>query len=227
LIHDILSAIATWISAFISSTGYGGIFLLMSLESALIPIPSEITMPFAGFLASTGRFELWWVIIIGALANLAGSLLVFWLGWWGQEAWVRRALRKYGRFLFLSEEKLDGTEYWLRKHGEKIAFFSRLLPVVRTFISLPMGMARMNVMRFGIYTFLGSLVWSAVLAYAGYLLGENWGALEPYYREYEVVLLIAAGAILIFFLWQHFRRRRPTRPDPSKDDDPTPRSDAH
>jgi membrane protein DedA with SNARE-associated domain len=156
LIHDILSAIATWISAFISSTGYGGIFLLMSLESALIPIPSEITMPFAGFLASTGRFELWWVIIIGALANLAGSLLVFWLGWWGQEAWVRRALRKYGRFLFLSEEKLDGTEYWLRKHGEKIAFFSRLLPVVRTFISLPMGMARMNVMRFGIYTFLGS-----------------------------------------------------------------------
>ncbi|MCX5975677.1 MAG: DedA family protein [Coprothermobacterota bacterium] len=214
MIHDIIAAVAGWIINMISATGYWGIFLLMALESALIPIPSEITMPFAGYLAGTGLFNLWWVILVGAFANLVGSLLVFWLGWWGQEAWVRRVLRRYGRFLFLSEEKLDHAEVWLRRHGEKIAFFSRLLPVVRTFISLPMGMARMNPLRFSLFTFFGSLIWSAVLTYAGYAMGQNWQALEPYYREYEIVLVALAVTVLAFWIWRRVRKR--LQPPPAK-----------
>lgn len=223
MIHDIIAAVAAWIIQMISATGYWGIFLLMALESALVPIPSEITMPFAGYLAGTGLFHLWWVILVGAFANLVGSLLVFWLGWWGQETWVRRVLRRYGRFLFLSEEKLDHAERWLRRHGEKIAFFSRLLPVVRTFISLPMGMARMNPLRFSLFTFAGSLIWSAILTYAGYAMGQNWQALEPYYREYEIVLVALGVVVLAFWIWRRVRKRRQPAPAKGVQDDAEPR----
>lgn len=167
----------------------------MTAESALIPIPSEVTMTFAGFLASTGRFNLILVIFVGALANLVGSILAYWLGYWGEETVIRDLIKKYGKFLLITEDEYDRAEKWFRKYGESITFFSRILPVVRTFISLPAGIAEMNFWRFSIFTFIGSLIWSAFLTYIGFALGKNWNTLHVYYQKFE--LLIIGGVILL------------------------------
>jgi membrane protein DedA with SNARE-associated domain len=158
MINQIIAFFTNWIIQTISSTGYVGIFILMALESALIPIPSEVTMPFAGYLVTTGRFNLWIVIFAGALANLVGSILAYLLGYWGQEHVVRKLIKNYGKYLLISENEFNHSEKWFRKHGEKIVFFSRLLPVIRTFISLPAGIAHMNFFRFTYLTFFGSFI---------------------------------------------------------------------
>ena len=163
MLNQIISFLTHIIISIINSTGYWGVFLLMAAESALIPIPSEVTMPFTGYLASTGRFNVYLVIFIGAFANLAGSILAYALGFWGEEHLIRQLIRKYGKFLLITEDEYDRAEKWFRKYGQGIAFFSRLLPVVRTFISLPAGIAEMNFIKFCLLTFLGSLIWSALL----------------------------------------------------------------
>jgi len=201
MIDQIITFLTHLIIQTISSTGYMGIFILMSLESVLIPIPSEVTMPFSGYLATTGRFNLWSVILIGALANLVGSILAYFLGSWGQEHLVRKLIRNYGKYLFISEKEFNHSEHWFRKHGEKIVFFSRLLPVVRTFISLPAGIAQMNFLKFSVLTFFGSLIWSALLTYIGFILGKNWQSLEIYYRKFEIfIFIVGVGAIFYYVL---------------------------
>lgn len=192
--------IGSWIIHFISQLGYSGIFLLMTLESALIPIPSEVTMPFSGSLAALGRFNFWIVILVGALGNLVGSLLAYWLGWWGQEAVVRKIIVKYGKYVFLTEHEYDRSERWFRAHGELIVFASRVLPVVRTFISLPAGVAKMNLPRFILYTTVGSLIWSYVLTSIGVVLGNNWKSLEVYFRRFDIfILIVLVGGALWYF----------------------------
>lgn len=175
---------------FISQAGYPAIFGLMVLESALIPIPSEITMPFAGFLASQGKVDFWLVVLIGAAGNLTGSLIAFSLGFWGQEKYVKNLIGKYGKFLLISVGEVEKAQDWFKKRGELIAFGSRLMPVVRTFISLPAGFSRMNVFRFSLYTFAGAFLWSLFLAKIGATLGENWPVLEVYFRKFEVVVIL-------------------------------------
>lgn len=201
--------IGSWIIQFISSLGYVGIFILMTLESALIPIPSEITMPFSGSLAALGRFNFWIVVFAGTLGNLVGSLLAYWLGWWGQEAVVRKVIVKYGKYFLISEHEYDQSERWFRKHGEPIVFVSRILPVIRTFISLPAGIAKMNLTRFCIYTTVGSLLWSYFLTYVGVVLGNNWKSLEGYFHKFDVVIVIV-GLLGVFWYVQrklkHLRR---------------------
>lgn len=194
----------------ISASGYLGVFGLMAAESALIPIPSEVTMTFAGYLASTGRFNIYLLIIVGALANLFGSVLAYWLGYWGEEHVIRSLIKKYGKYLLITEHEYDRSEKWFRKYGEKITFFSRLLPVVRTFISLPAGVAEMNFFRFSILTFLGSLIWSGLLAYLGLILGNNWNSLHIYYQKFEYVIIfiiIAAGIYYLFHKVQKLRKK--------------------
>lgn len=201
--------IGSWIIQFISSLGYVGIFILMTLESALIPIPSEITMPFSGSLAALGRFNFWIVVFAGTLGNLVGSLLAYWLGWWGQEAVVRKVIVKYGKYFLISEHEYDQSERWFRKHGEPIVFVSRILPVIRTFISLPAGIAKMNLTRFCIYTTVGSLLWSYFLTYVGVVLGNNWKSLEGYFHKFDVAIVIV-GLLGVFWYVQrklkHLRR---------------------
>lgn len=208
MINNLIQFLTSIIVNFIGMTGYGGIFVLMAAESALIPIPSEITMPFAGFLAYQGKLNIFLVILVGAVANLAGSLLAFGLGWWGEEHLVRSLIRKYGKFLLISESEYDQAEKWFRKYGQKIIFISRVLPIVRTFISLPAGIAEMNIWKFSIFTFIGSLIWSAFLTYIGFALGKNWHSIEIYYRKFEYLIVFAAVIAAAYYIYHKYKKLR-------------------
>lgn len=193
-----LEQLSSLIINFIQSTGYVGVFILMTLESALIPIPSEITMPFAGFLASSGKLSMIGIILAGSIGNLAGSLIAYGLGYFLEETVIVSLIQKYGKFILLTKHEYDRAIHWFNKYGSKIAFFSRLLPAVRTFISLPAGLSEMNIWKFSVYTFLGSLIWSAFLAFIGFYLGENWHSIEVYYRKFEYLL---AFIFILTVLW--------------------------
>lgn len=205
MIEQAIQLVTHFIITTIDNTGYSGIFILMAAESALIPIPSEITMPFSGYLAQIGRFNIYSVILVGAFANLIGSMIAYGLGYWAEEHLLRTLIKKFGRFLLLSEHEYDRSERWFRKYGEKIVFYSRLLPVVRTFISLPAGIAEMNFWKFTYLTFLGSLIWSAFLTYLGYYLGKNWHSIEIYYRRFEIFIIIIIVVVGIYYLYKKLK----------------------
>jgi membrane protein DedA with SNARE-associated domain len=203
----IMHIVSTLLTDFILRYGYFSVFLLMTAESALIPIPSEITMPFAGFLAGRGAVDFWLVVFIGSLGNTFGSLLAYYLGYYKGEAWTLDIIRKWGKWLLLKEKEFERSKRWFHTHGQWITFASRLLPIVRTFISLPAGIARMNVGLFTILTFIGSFLWSAVLAYTGLKLGQNWMALEPYFRKFQILILIGFALLVFFYIKHHLRER--------------------
>lgn len=208
MIDQVITTLTHFIISVIQKSGYLGIFGLMMAESALIPIPSEVTMPFAGYLAVLGRFNIYFVIFVGALANLTGSILAYWLGLWGQEAVVRKLIKKYGKYLLISEHEFNHSEIWFRKYGDKVVFFSRILPVVRTFISLPAGVAEMNFWKFSYLTFLGSLIWSALLTYIGFTLGRNWHSIEVYYRKFEYMIVIVSIMIIGHYIYHKIKKLR-------------------
>ena len=198
----------TNLTALISTYGLLAVFVLMTAESALIPIPSEITMPFAGFMAGMGVFDFWTAVAVGALGNLVGSLLAYWLGYAKGEDWVRFAIRRWGKWLLIREHEYDKSKAWYQKYGQGITFASRLLPIVRTFISLPAGIAKMNLPLFSALTFIGSFLWSAVLAYVGLKLGENWLSIEPYFRKFQFVI-VGLGALAVgLYIYTHIKRRK-------------------
>src|SRR3990172_10037503 len=175
----------------------------MLLESACIPIPSEVTMPFSGFLAGQGKLNFALVVLSGTFGNLVGSLIAYFFGWWGQEIVVRNAIRRWGKFFLISEYDLDRSTVWFNRYGEIIVFVSRVLPVVRTFISLPAGIARMNLWKFIIYTTFGSFIWSFVLTQFGLTLGANWGILEGFFRKFEILI---AMLFFIALFWYGYRK---------------------
>ncbi|KKU08950.1 MAG: hypothetical protein UX13_C0053G0002 [Candidatus Woesebacteria bacterium GW2011_GWB1_45_5] len=195
------------LTSLISTYGLWAVFALMTAESALIPIPSEITMPFAGFLAGLGVMNFWVAVFIGAMGNLVGSLLAFWLGRKMGEDWIRTAIRKWGKWFLIHEKDFDISLSWFQKYGQGITFGSRLLPIVRTFISLPAGIANMNLPLFGILTFIGSFLWSALLAYFGLKLGQNWLSIEPYFRKFQFIIigLFLLGAF--WYVYRHLKRK--------------------
>lgn len=192
-----LETIGGYIINLIESTSYAGIFILMAAESALIPIPSEITMPFSGFLASQGKLSFWLVVAAGTIANLVGSYIAYYIGYFLEETVLLNLIKKYGKFILVTEHEYERAHRWFTKYGDKIIFISRLLPGVRTVISLPAGMFEMNIKKFTIYTILGCFIWSTFLTYIGFILGENWTALEGYFRKFEIILavMIAAGVV--------------------------------
>jgi membrane protein DedA with SNARE-associated domain len=204
-----LEIIGSTIIHFIDTLGYFGVFLLMTLESALIPIPSEITMPFSGSLVVLGTFNFWIVVLVGTIGNLVGSLLAYWLGWWGGETVVRTIILKYGKYFLISEHEYDQSERWFRKHGEIIVFVSRILPILRTFISLPAGVAKMKLVKFIVYTTIGSLIWAYFLTSIGVVLGNNWESLQVYFHKFDLVIVGAGIIVVIWYIrhkWKHFRR---------------------
>ncbi|OGY21202.1 MAG: hypothetical protein A2126_02555 [Candidatus Woykebacteria bacterium GWB1_45_5] len=205
MLDALLAAITTWTLNTISSLGYFGIFLTMTIESACIPLPSEIIMPFSGFLVAMGRFNFWLVVVVGAAGNLAGSTMMYWLGFYGQEVVVRRFVRGWGRLL-VSEDELKLGEEWFRKYGDAIVLVSRVMPVVRTFISLPAGVARVSFFKFSLLTFSGSLIWSAFLAYLGVRLGENWAFLEPIFRKFDILIIVLGIMVVGVFFYLKFRK---------------------
>lgn len=187
----------------ISHLGYPGIFILMALESALIPIPSEVIMPFSGFLVSQGQFSLLGIVIAGALGNLVGSWGAYALGYWAHDKIIRKLVKKYGKFILLTEDEYDSAVKLFSKNGQLFVAISRMLPAVRTVISLPAGVARLNFIKFSLFTFIGCLIWSLILAYIGVKLGENWEMIRPYFRKFDII--IVATTIILFGAYIYYK----------------------
>jgi membrane protein DedA with SNARE-associated domain len=201
----LIAPIALAIIQFINATGYSGVFILMMLESALIPIPSEITMVFAGSQIPNGEFNLLMLSLVGALANLVGSLIAYGLGYWGEETFIRDLIKTKGKYLLLTVKEFDHSLHWFNKYGNIIVFVSRLLPGIRTFISLPAGIAHMNLKKFCIYTFLGSFIWSFILSYIGMVMGENWETIHSYFKKFDVLIVVSCMMIVAAYIFHKVR----------------------
>lgn len=199
---------------FISSYGYLAVFVLMLAESACVPVPSELTMPFAGALSAGAvagaHLNLVLAIAAGVAGNLAGSYIAWAVGAYGGRA----AWHRWGRYILLRDDDIDRAERWFGRHGGKAVFIGRLLPVVRTFISLPAGLARMPPLRFGVYTVLGCIPWTAVLAWAGYLVGRNWTRVANALHgpSYALGALLVVLVIVAIVMLVRRRGREPRQP---------------
>lgn len=199
----ILSGLGQFVVHIISALGYMGVFIAMAIESACIPLPSEIILPFTGYMVFLGRFSLWQATLVATLGNLFGALVAYYVGVWGG----RPFLKRYGRYLLINERELAWTEKLFARRGEVTVFVGRILPVVRTFISLPAGIARMNPVKMAVYTVLGALPWCLFLIIVGEKLGEHWDTLKPLFHRFDIVLGGAIIVAIIYWLWQHFRQR--------------------
>ena len=204
MIERLITLLAGFIIATISALGYAGIALLMAIESACIPLPSEIIMPFSGYLVFTGQMTLWAVALAGAVGCVLGSLIAYWVGAYGG----RPLVEKYGKYVLISHHDLNLADRWFQKHGEITILIGRLLPVVRTFIAFPAGVARMNLWRFNLYTFVGSLIWCYALGWIGMKLGEHWNTLGTYFHRFDAIIGIVLVAGLSWYVWRHFKQVR-------------------
>lgn len=176
----------------------------MLAESAGIPIPSEIIMPFSGFLVFAGQMNFWAVALLGAFGNLAGSLLAYYIGLKGG----RPLIEKYGKYLLLSKHDLETAEKWFSKHGDSAVFFGRLLPVVRTYISFPAGITKMGVKKFSLFTFAGCLPWAILFAWLGVKMGSNWEIIREKLHSLDIAILIAVALGIIFYIWRKKKKIR-------------------
>jgi membrane protein DedA with SNARE-associated domain len=203
MISNILSAVTYFIIHTISTLGYAGVAVLMAIESACVPLPSEIIAPFAGFLVYQGRFTLWGVALAGGIGSMLGSWLTYEIGKYGGRPFVE----KYGKWVLISKYDLDIADNFFAKYGHLSAFVGRLLPVVRTFISLPAGVARVKKTPFLFYSFVGSTIWTYVLAFLGMKLGENWGTLRDKLHGVDsaIIVLIVLGAA--YWVYRHIKNR--------------------
>jgi membrane protein DedA with SNARE-associated domain len=209
--HLIDTLVIPFLQNLYGAVGYAGVFVAMTLESAMIPLPSELILPFAGFLVSdptrveplTGRaWEFWTAVLVGTAGNTTGSLIGYAIGRYGG----RPFLERYGRYLLIRTHDLDVADHWFARWGAPTAFFSRLLPIVRTFISFPAGVARMPLGKFLIYSTLGALPWSIALVYAGVQLGEHWPQIRDTLAPFDTLILVAAVAAVVAYVWWHLGR---------------------
>lgn len=196
------------IRAIYDAMGWPGVVFLMAVESAAIPFPSELIMPLAGWLLIEEKGASAWMVFMagfyGALGNLLGSWVAYLISWKGG----RPLLKRYGKYVLITQEEVDKAERWFSKYGEAAVFVSRLLPVVRTFISVPAGIARMNLWKFSIYTFAGSFPWSLGLAYGGFKLGENWEDMRAVMRPFDIPIGIIILAAIGWFIYKRIRAIR-------------------
>jgi membrane protein DedA with SNARE-associated domain len=202
---SITDQLAEWVTSVVEEIGLLGIFLLMAPESACIPIPSEPTMLFAGFAAREGEYTVFAAVLTASVANLVGSWVAWGAGYYG-----RTDLLEKQRFVHISPKHLAWTDRFFARYGDATVFFARMLPIVRTFISLPAGVARMPFWRFSILTFLGAVPWNLMLVYIGYQLRDNWDDARDYlhFIDYTVAAIIVLGAIYLAVRWWRGRRGR-------------------
>ncbi|MEW6295763.1 MAG: DedA family protein [Candidatus Diapherotrites archaeon] len=188
----------------IAMAGYWGVFLLMLLESTAAPVPSELVMPFAGFLVSAGRMDLLTVILIASAGSIIGSLISYWIG----RELGKPFIKKYGKYVLLNLHHLELTEKFFSRHGTKTIFFSRFIPVIRHLISIPAGAAKMNLLKFSFYTFLGALGWNSILVFAGIKLKENWVQLTKFTEAVDMIIIIIIIAAATAFFWSAKKHRQ-------------------
>ncbi|MGC8646048.1 MAG: DedA family protein [Thermoplasmata archaeon] len=198
------SFIVNFIMDYLRVHGYLGIFVLMTLESAMLPLPSEVIIPFSGYLAYLNYLNIYLVILFSSLGGLAGSLIAYYIGYFGG----RELIIKYGRYFFIYEEDLMRAEKWFNKYGPESVFIARLVPVIRGFISLPAGIGNMNVLRFSFYTFTGTIIWSAILAYSAYILGSRWTILIDIISSMDPIIIVIAILILIYIIYKIYRNKK-------------------
>jgi membrane protein DedA with SNARE-associated domain len=205
----ILPFLVHFVTQVIGSLGYAGIAALMGIESACIPLPSEIIMPFAGYLVYTGRFSLFWAATAGAIGCNLGSVIAYWVG----AAGGRPLVERYGRWVLMSHHDLDRMTKFFEKYGTITVLLGRLLPVVRTFIAFPAGVAKMPQLRFHIYTFIGSWPWCYALAYVGMKLGQAWDTdprFHEWFHRFHLVVELGLLAAIVWFVWTRINRFRQT-----------------
>jgi membrane protein DedA with SNARE-associated domain len=188
--------ILEFITQLISSWGYAGIFITMTLESALIPIPSEVVIPFAGFLAYMGEMNIWLIVLVSSLANVTGSIIAYEIGKYLGRGFIER----YGKYVLLNMGHLQLIERWFDKYGSLTVLFCRMLPLVRTVNALPAGIGKMNFPKFCIFTFIGSIPWNLALVFVGYVLKENWSILEKYSLYIDMLAVFVAAAVIFYIV---------------------------
>jgi len=195
---NIVETLINFVIAVIEQLGYAGVFVGMTLESIGLPLPSEVIMSFAGYVVWEGKLTLIGVTVAGTLGCLAGSLIAYAIGTLGG----RPLLDRYGKYVLIRKSELDRAELWFEKHGESAVFVSRLLPVVRTFISYPAGITRMDVKKFAVYTTLGSLLWCFALAYFGVALGPHWQDVRGLLQYFNIAVVIGAAIIISYLIYR-------------------------
>ena len=210
--QSIIDIVVQWATGLIGDWGLPAVFLLMLLESACIPVPSEAIMPFAGFAVSEGSMTLLGITVAGVLGNLIGSWIAYWIGLYGGRPFID----KYGKYVLLRHHHVELAERWFAKYGPLAVFFSRCLPIVRTFISLPAGIAKMPFWKFTLYTVLGCIPWVFFLGWLGTRLGEHWEQIRPYlhYADYLVVAALVAIVVWVVLRWR--KNRGQGGPDPAE-----------
>ena len=204
--HAFEEQVVLFLGNLFDAVGWLGVVVAMAIESACIPLPSEVTMPLSGWMLIQAKgLSVWhvlWAGFYGALGCTIGSVFTYWVGALGG----RPLLERYGKYVLISAHDMEVADRWFGKYGEATAFFSRLLPIVRTFISLPAGIARMNFPKFTILSFVGSFIWCALLAYAGYVFGEHWQEVREVMRPFDIPIAVVLVALFGYYVYRHVKR---------------------
>ncbi|HLC85962.1 MAG TPA: DedA family protein [Candidatus Nanoarchaeia archaeon] len=200
----IVEYIINLIVQFMEILGYPGLLILMALESMIAPVPSEVVMPFAGFLIAEGKFTFLMVAIFSTLGSMMGSLISYWLGLFGG----RKFVNKFGKYLLLDESHLDWTEKWFERKGEKTIFISRFVPIVRHLISIPAGIGKMNLKKFILYTVVGALIWNMFLVYLGFKLKQRWELIHEYSPQLDILAGIILLIVIGYFIYRHVKQTK-------------------
>jgi len=207
-LHAFEEQVVLFLGNLFDAVGWLGVVVAMAIESACIPLPSEVTMPLSGWMLIQAKgLSVWhvlWAGFYGALGCTIGSVFTYWVGALGG----RPLLERYGKYVLISAHDMEVADRWFGKYGEATAFFSRLLPIVRTFISLPAGIARMNFPKFTLLTFVGSFIWCAILAYAGYVFGEHWREVREVMRPFDIPIAVVLVALFGYYVYRHVKRGR-------------------
>jgi membrane protein DedA with SNARE-associated domain len=218
LLTEVLEFVRHAIEAIITFLGYPGIALVMLLENLFPPIPSELVMPFAGFQVALGKMNMIGAIAAGTIGALLGAVALYYIGYWADEPVVRTFIRRYGRFFLLSEDDLDRALAFFKRFGPPVVFFGRLIPIIRSLISIPAGMNKMPLPTFLLFTTLGTLIWNSVLAYAGMVLGANWDHVLVFVKQYErLVMVVGVLAVVGFLVYRIVQMRSNPVVQPSQD----------
>jgi membrane protein DedA with SNARE-associated domain len=199
-----INSLVDWLVVTIDSFGYIGVGFAIFLESFIAPIPSQLILPFSGFVASQGSLNIILVIVVAAFGAYLGTLPFYFVGVWGEE-FVEKFLKKYGKYLFISQDDLEKGYNAFEKYGHGIVFFGRLIPIVRSVISFPAGAAKMKFWIFSVFTYAGSLIFASILCTAGYLMGESWHIVAEYTEEYERVALVILAILFLLYVWRGIR----------------------